>query len=284
MKKIAKVISVLLIVLIGTCFLVACGENAPTVYGTAQYRAEMRRQINKEREYPEIEVWSTMGEMCLSREDRREEASILDIKGCKGPLQYVVEHEKEENGIVVSKWLYYYCILGIDSARKDGYNDKLLMLDSNRFLEQAIEDADCIEKVCVALGLYAFKQGAYQGRRVYELTNTEQDTDILAEIVKEWKDENPLLYEYETDGSLYVASLVRYGAISLESIEMTVGTLDVKINGQVKTLPVVGYYETDADKIMSTGIDPNPQSEAYQKVYAQLQRPVFYSVTGDIFK
>ena len=289
MKGIVKGLAIVLIVMIGTCFFVACGEKEPTVYGTVKTNACLFRYVKTETE--ENEKIENLHRMEMLRTAIEEgEANVQPIRDCKASVQYVKGHKKDKGGLVVSKWLYYYTILGNSLYSKDGlkeyyfYEEKEIELENDAILGKAAEDVDCIEKFCTSFGLYEMKTGECRGKRLYEIADEEwQYVNYDLYYGEGNLKDDPILFAYLLDGGLVVASLARYGEISIEAIEMTVGTLYVGINEQIEPYPVVGYYESEADKIMSTGIDPNPQSEAYQKVYAQLQRPVFYSVSGDIF-
>ena len=101
-------------------------------------------------------------------------------------------------------------------------------------------------------------------------------------------------YEYFVDrGQLKVAAMQRYGLIDVNEMEKGVGKLKVwydtdepkyeKVNERYSVpvldeVSVVGYYETEADKLMSTGVKRDVKSEEYKLVFEQLWNPTIYIV------
>ena len=101
-------------------------------------------------------------------------------------------------------------------------------------------------------------------------------------------------YEYFVDRSqLKVAAMQRYGLIDVNEMEKGVGKLKVwydtdepkfeKVNERYSVpvldeVSVVGYYETEADKLMSTGVKRDVKSEEYKLVFEQLWNPTIYIV------
>jgi hypothetical protein len=79
------------------------------------------------------------------------------------------------------------------------------------------------------------------------------------------------------------AALYRYGELDLNGFENKIGLLKFNETGncKVSSLNVVGYYETDADKILSTGVSLDTESDEYKTVMAQLNNPVIYSLCGN---
>ena len=97
-----------------------------------------------------------------------------------------------------------------------------------------------------------------------------------------------LCYEYAVDRSqLKVAAMQRYGYIDINQMERGIGKLKVWYDTDapqigekdmpiLEEIPVIGYYESEADKLMSTGVPRDVQSEAYKLVFEQLYNPTFY--------
>ena len=57
---------------------------------------------------------------------------------------------------------------------------------------------------------------------MFEVDVSEWLSMLLHVVMEELGDTSPLLYHYGNEGSLVIASLARYGAISPDEIEMTV--------------------------------------------------------------
>ena len=156
------------------------------------------------------------------RDDRNRRKRLLN------PPTYVKGHEKDANGIVVGKWLYYCAILGKElntreaALKHNTITAKEIELENDAFVAQTISDGACIEKYAVNFGLYGIKTGAYQGQKMFEVDVSEWLSMLLHVVMEELGDTSPLLYHYGNEGSLVIASLARYGAISPDEIEMTV--------------------------------------------------------------
>ena len=294
MKKIVKAISVLLIVLMVAVFFVACGEKEPTVYGTASYEgfAAIRMTEAGKNELSEEERERERFNEAFSQTFSSRPMTDVTIADGSRLKNVVFVGEKPEGGraVVVSKWLYYYSLM-----ERDGQSMFLNCPDAfsidETFINEVEQDKLCMEKQVADIATYTLSGNApegYAGQNVYAFTkefSTEKERVMrFWEIaIDDMKTNDPLLYSYAREGSLVMATLARYGVFKESEANKTVGALRIKIGDEIITLSVVGYYESEADKILSTGIDPNPQSEAYQKVYEQIQHPVFYSVSGDIF-
>lgn len=68
-----------------------------------------------------------------------------------------------------------------------------------------------------------------------------------------------------------------YGMIDLGALEKK--PVEVSTYGDdPKTITLVGYIETEADRLLSTGVSMDENSDDYKTVIAQLANPVFYSV------
>ena len=93
-----------------------------------------------------------------------------------------------------------------------------------------------------------------------------------------------------------LAALQRYGAIQVDEINKGMGVIvdALKItlseDGETEiareslnpsSINVVGYIETEADRLLSTGVSMDKNSDEYKIVMQQLQNPVFYSVCGN---
>ena len=99
--------------------------------------------------------------------------------------------------------------------------------------------------------------------------------------------------------TLGMAAFARYGAIKTSALTGD-GRLSVYLGKDVTDetgkkigtkygvnpikLNVVGYIETEADKLLSTGVSMDKNSEEYKIVMQQLQNPVFYSVCGNFLE
>ncbi|MGN0768101.1 MAG: hypothetical protein ACI4M8_01980, partial [Christensenellales bacterium] len=81
-------------------------------------------------------------------------------------------------------------------------------------------------------------------------------------------------------GAVTAAAFVRYGMIDLAVLEKK--PVEISIYGdEPKTVTLVGYVETEADELLSTGVSMDENSDEYKTVIAQLGNPVFYSLDGN---
>ena len=182
----------------------------------------------------------------------------------------VKDYENVQNAVVTSKWMYLYSLY----ENRDVVG--VYVTDFN-VANSIISDEYCMERVnlnpisLINKASYAKGDASDYDKPLYSLT----DKKGLAESVIM---SEPLCYKY--CGELTAAALYRYGAIGFDSSRM--GKLNL-YSGQddaepYLTLNVVGYVETEADRLLSTGVSMDENSSEYKTVIAQLSNPVFYSV------
>ena len=134
---------------------------------------------------------------------------------------------------------------------------------------------ESLEKLCLTRGYRYFNENA----EILIYVPCSSESMIV---------ENALCYEYAVDRSqLKVAAMQRYGYIDVNQMERGIGKLKVWYDTDapqtdeknvllLKEIPVIGYYESEADKLMSTGVPRDVRSDAYKLVFEQLYTPTFY--------
>lgn len=217
---------------------------------------------------------------------------VKDIEQADGmEVRYVTDDKTD--GIVTTKWMFWYFYR---YAVFSGYGDhgaEATADEGRRMREECWNDDYCMEKVNVDV-LSLVRQDA--GKSVRDFT--EEERAALDEMMgSNYSDESaafpaPYLRDPITSNRTEVAmaAWARYGAFDPEAIlsdELAVRGLYVTVHDETGetyavTLRVVGFVETEADKLLSTGVSMDEESEAYQTVVEQLRHPVFYSVDGNV--
>ena len=223
-----------------------------------------------------------------------------------------------KNKVVVSKWLYYYSLMvsqGKTVAYYTEHGDEIKnAVESDEFcMEKAAltneelwnivdKDGDEVffDKDAFLANLPPYPQAFREeiGKVMNEMISR-NDMEILSMAQKEIIPatlgvSSALFYEYAVDRSqLKVAAMQRYGLIDVNEMEKGVGKLKVWYDTDEPKLEkanvyysvpvldevsVVGYYETEADKLMSTGVKRDVKSEEYKLVFEQLWNPTIYIV------
>ena len=232
-------------------------------------------------------------------------ATIRDVSECKGEnITYVNKEDISSfpNAVVSTKWVYFYSLLVkeivpelseeqqkifLTTPRTDISNELGVPLfdDWQRF-NTLINDKYCMEKVCLEPSEYVCTKESSPcfGKTLKEIFSQglEKQLPTHQAILFAVALENGDKFFSNSDGAwtdpLMVAVMARYGLIDVNAMEKKVGKIYLP-NG--KELNVVGYVETEADKMMSSGVSMDPESAGYKNVTEQLKNTVFYSVCGD---
>lgn len=303
MKKAVKII---FCAMLSACFLlsvVACQNNEPVIYG--KKRIIFNAEYLTVDEYPY--KYSGLSKIEKFYEDRDElsydmgnvtlmynfvDMTIRDVKEIrKKEIYYVVDEvEETENPVITTKWVYYtlsmlkeWCgMRNVYTIR--GFDDFDVFLDF-------YNDDYCMEKVAFDTFEYvcADKESKYYGltvKQAFKKANEENSGKAVMSIVN-WliKDDpvfgwtgiekKPFLLE------LFTSAMHRYGLINVD--KMSDKAVPVRCSDG-KTVTIVGYYESEADKLLSCGVNMDRESEEYKIVLEQLKNPTFYSVCGNFLE
>ena len=299
-----KVLSIVFgCVLVAACVLgmSACGKAKE--YGEVKYRGEMKVSSSEGWEDgnewgAEEFLWEAQAIMnTVAQTEKDLVGKIVDGKSIMKKATLADGYEEEKNAVVVSKWLYYYSLLKEQTiSRKD-------------VITKTKAGADCLQKYYLNTPSYKIEneESEYNGKRIYEaLASSYEDvkarinaaenpseevakaltesnfTALYTELKEEAKKDEFLAYIPE--GSVMTASLAYYGFIDISKVEKGVGKLSVNYKNKDITLNVVGYYETEADKMLEKAVSMDKESKEYKTVLEQLQNPTFYSVCGNFLE
>lgn len=206
---------------------------------------------------------------------------IYDGKALPDNVVYVSPYEDIPNAVIVSKWMYLYSLY--ENASFPG----VYITDFN-VANFILNDNYCMEKVNMdPISLkndekYGKGDASDYGIPLYLLRQRcllVGKDDISPEIILS----EPLCYKY--CGELTCAALARYGVIDFDLRKGAVGRLNIYASSDgyntAQTLNVVGYYETEADKLLGSGVSMDENSDEYKTVIAQLEKPIFYALNGN---
>lgn len=212
--------------------------------------------------------------------------SIYDISSANANSKDIhLFSDDTTDGIILTKWMFWYLF------RKDLLPDydKLLIEKGKQgtFLQKVLSDKYCMEKVNVDI-LSLIHPETGKSVRQYseeEIAALDLATNEKSDAFLEFYANNPIV---SNRTELSMAALARYGVIDFRTFEYEEKAIRVKLKtttGQTvtKDLRIIGYVETAADKLLSTGVPMDENSEEYQTVLSQLQAPVIYSMCGNVF-
>ena len=279
---------VVLVVFSAVCLLslVSCGEK--TVYGEVEYQSRViflldedeRNQFNEEET---TRASMSMLSLLFTAIRGSTKVTISDIKDVREKVVYTVDDKDVENAVVVGKWEYLFSTMNADSNS----NEIDYVVPGMRELwEKAKKEQDSLQKYIADIGAYTIKKESneYYGKTVLEVMTKEHVSDFEPSrpLVQSVLEENPIL-QYG-DGSLMMATLCHYGVLDFEKEAKGSGKLVVRNGKEDITLNVVGYYETEADKMLEKAVSMDKNSKEYKTVLEQLQNPTFYSVCGNFLE
>ena len=267
--------------------LVSCGEK--TVYGETEYKSrvtitasenEFNTQLSEE-EKTKVGLGKWLS-LYFDMVKESAKTVISDVKDCKGEVVYTVDEKDVEKGVVVSKWLYLF------SVKKTSENSNGMDYAVSGIKElwgKAEKENNCLQKYLADIGAYAIKneKSEFFGKKISEIDEKViNDLGKVPQIVKDILESDPIL-QYG-DGSLMMATLCYYGVLDFEKEAKGSGKLVVRNGKEDITLNVVGYYESEADKMLEKAVSMDKESKEYKTVLEQLQNPVFYSVCGNFLE
>ena len=218
----------------------------------------------------ELSVIFTAGfRMARQQEYGTVKAKVANGEKMKEKAAFLSEgYEEAENAVIVSKWLYYIS-LPLQEAKANGQ----------------IKDEDCLQRYLIDIGEYTIKneESQYFGKKIKEIEiEGKNAVTQIAQIALDIMAEDPI-FQYG-EASLVMATLAYYGFIDISKIEKGVGKLMINYNPKNITLNVVGYYESEADKLLEKAVSMDKESKEYKTVLEQLQNPTFYSVCGNFLE
>ena len=308
-----KVLTVLFLITTWiTCSLIGCtvpGGKETTVYGYIRGRVSVVAEFSKDIEEAFDSLYGTQTNPAHMSSVMwlyyKVSAQVRDVDDIQGNVTFVVDNYEEiENAVVTTKWLYYATLF--NNARQD-WNDTVINVNNISYVEALSKDEYCMEKVCLdwTSSLIEDESNAYYGLSIREASNRNGGAQFYSIA-----DDRLLPYAniigadaYSILGSkangIRIAALQRYGGIQIETVEKRIGVITEAMritlsdDGQEELsrvslrsgkINVVGYIETEADKLLSTGVSMDKNSEEYKIVMQQLQNPVFYSVCGNFLE
>lgn len=182
------------------------------------------------------------------------------------------ENIREEKTLITTKWLYYTSIVIKDPQMRTvddyPYARARYYTYYDIFEEVAADDEYCLEKVALT---------PYYHERLEEfMEKNKTEFIVVPKYIHEYFPE--LFYAYE----LFPAVVQRYNLWDISQEVGKVGSvlikdgLDTDENGGWSEYKVVGYYETEADKLLSTGVAM--EGEEYELVMEQLNNPTYYAM------
>ena len=221
---------------------------------------------------------------------------VYDIeKAGVSDITYITDNRT--NGVVMTKWMFFYfyrySVLSGYGANGSVLQEGIGNLSGQKAYQAryaCFTDEYCMEKVCMdVLSLVRPDEG--KSLRDYNEEELAEANEKMGSM------DNDVCYAYfqpylvspitSNRSELYMASLARYGAFDPSDPISGVRGLYVTVRDEQgykysRTLRIVGYIETEADKHLSTGVSMDETSEAYQTVLRQLQNPAVYSVDGNV--
>ena len=204
-----------------------------------------------------------------------------------------------ENAIIVNKWTYYYSVL---VAQREEPRIPV----TSAFIENLYNDKYCMEKVCYDWLSYKIdvQESPFYGKSWREaMAENGGDISLLpSPVMVAGHIADPICTNPETwdicmqnKTVLRIAALCRYGVLNEKDFSGRGGITLLVLNeweengkycqdNKAYKANVIGYIETEADKLLSTGVSMDKNSEEYKIVMQQLQNPVFYSVCGNFLE
>ena len=313
MKKFSYIILVFLLAISFTFAFSGCKQTSetPTEYGKVKILGGIELKYDAAGQNALYERYRKGREdeaaVMLSSFDLQffgtKEGTIADVRCVKDAdsIVYVTENHDLENAVVTDKWTYFFSVL----RAKGGRDENAAHVNvSSDFIETLYADEYCMEKMCFDWLSHRIdvERSPYYGKtwREAEAEYGKTVMDLAFSYFVQGAGEDPVFDDMrareigaEYKMALRTAALYRYGILRDEMFT-GVGTLSVTFvanewddNGVYRSdatrfdLNVVGYVETEADKLLSTGVSMDKNSDEYKIVMEQLKNPVFYSVCGN---
>ena len=232
-------------------------------------------------------------------------AQVRDVKELHGDITYVVDnYEEVENCVVTTKWLYYATFFNNSRLDRD---DTTIMINDVAYVKELSTDKYCMERICLdwVSSIIEDESSEYCGLSLREAYSRNggaiphQDDGSQLFLYKNMIGQDAYSILGPNANEIRLAAMQRYGAIQVDEINKGMGVIvdALKItlseDGETEmareslnpsSINVVGYIETEADKLLSTGVSMDKNSDEYKIVMQQLQNPVFYSVCGNFLE
>ena len=204
--------------------------------------------------------------------------SILDNDVTVTYVNGYDQNSREEKALITSKWLYYASLLvSSDVMQQGSFSTKPYIRARYETTVQELVNVinvnkgyETLEEVAL-MAYYHPKFDEYI--EIYEdPTGSESNFAVLHSYFKE------MYYQYE----MLPVVLTKYNLWDASKEVGKVGSvlikdgLDTDENGGWSEYKVVGYYETEADKLLSTGVAM--EGEEYELVMEQLNNPTYYAM------
>ena len=204
--------------------------------------------------------------------------SILDNDVTVTYVNGYNQNSREEKALITSKWLYYASLLvSSDVMQQGSFSTKPYIRARYETTVQELVNVinvnkghETLEEVAL-MAYYHPKFDEYI--EIYEdPTGKGLDYAVFYSYFKE------MYYQYE----MLPVVLTKYNLWDASKEVGKVGSvlikdgLDTDENGGWSEYKVVGYYETEADKLLSTGVAM--EGEEYELVMEQLNNPTYYAM------
>ena len=304
-KKYSIFISLFLIILPITLF--ACNtkennSNVAVIYGEVNFYPPTHIVLGKDIRsmYEENELF-----LLTIPFSAGEYAELRDVSEVSGKVHFVVgDYSEVEKAVVTTKWLYYSSLLFADEINQP-YS---IEINDPAYPARVLEDKYCMEKLHMDIYSYIFDEPSspYYGKSYREVYQENGNKHLPSEhngglypLPREYMGEENFNICFSCAAGLRLAALQRYGIVDITNIQQGIGIMPVEgykvfteteegiqiQNSRKKlTVNVVGYIETEADKLLSTGVSMDKNSEEYKIVMQQLQNPLIYSVCGNFLE
>ena len=283
--------------------LFSCKEETNDTFGTVESAMELQFywKSDEDKEYADTVFYninslsyfgalsgSSIADFPVTILDQKEMPEVIP---CSEDTQEVVYP------VVTTKWMYYYSLL---------WQKGVLPIEKT-IVDALVADEYCMEKVCLDWYSYLIdvERSPYYGIPWRDALLETGGTIPLSKTP---------FYAFGTDltaihinpetwticmsslASLCPAALHRYGVIDVNTLcgkgkitvkiprQRTLSTGETISDYKKIALDVVGYIETEADKLLSTGVSMDKNSEEYKIVMQQLQNPLIYSVCGNFLE
>ena len=285
MKKMGKIWLVITLFLV--CALSGCGEkSAPE----EDYLGEMyiRSSIVLKRSISDKETWKQIAKAnkglgafdgMLPVAD-----SYIRVELKRGSeardVVYLTENAPEmTNPVITSKWMYYSVVFSDCGQRND--ENVLAIVDSAYCYEKLVCFPTCY--VCTNPDHPDCDLGAQRLGVDWDLLCDEACCEETLKYPREVEAAAAYKYNLYDDEDDHLGKPVTI-QFCTRRVMMTLNETWHKYDGgaqemmNVRKATIVGYVETEADKIIDRGIPMDKTSQEYQQVIYQLAHPVFYVV------
>ena len=179
------------------------------------------------------------------------------------------EPSRVENAVIVTKWMYYSALIRATDVK----------LRADKVIE-AYESAYCMEKLVLFTSCYVCSDPNHPES---DWKTTDRGMIAAEEFCDAALNEPVLRYPRE----IQAAAAAYYGLID----GLQEGPVDLEFavrvpyNGleeePMQTYRIVGYVETEADRLLSTGVSMDKTSPEYQTVVRQITHPVIYVIKAN---